>query len=191
MSTARVDFTRGAAERIARVVRLVEQGDRGQSGPTWERVPGGGGGGIEMGGNVLLPRGKVITTHRELLTKLPLPTAAALMWTMHYHSFVLPAATDAAPAMRCCSRRGQSPDNPRDPPTTSSCAASPPPSFAAPAASHPLDPCCRDIDNSALVFVVVVGGEGGGRRPVVRGPYRFGGRRRWGLERILSTSCPL
>jgi hypothetical protein len=28
MSTARVDFTRGAAERIARVVRLVEQGDR-------------------------------------------------------------------------------------------------------------------------------------------------------------------
>ena len=45
MSTARVDFTRGAAERIARVVRLVEQGDRNQSGPTWERVPGGGGGG--------------------------------------------------------------------------------------------------------------------------------------------------
>lgn len=38
MSTARVDFTRGAAERIARVVRLVEQGDRNQSGPTWERV---------------------------------------------------------------------------------------------------------------------------------------------------------
>ena len=44
MSTARVDFTRGAAERIARVVRLVEQGDRGQSGPTWERVDTGGGG---------------------------------------------------------------------------------------------------------------------------------------------------
>ena len=38
MSTARVDFTRGAAERIARVVRIVEQGDRGQSGPTWERA---------------------------------------------------------------------------------------------------------------------------------------------------------
>jgi hypothetical protein len=38
VSTARVDFTRGAAERIARVVRIVEQGDRGQSGPTWERV---------------------------------------------------------------------------------------------------------------------------------------------------------
>ena len=38
MSTARVDFTRGAAERIARVVRLVEQGDRGQSGPTWGSV---------------------------------------------------------------------------------------------------------------------------------------------------------
>lgn len=45
MSTARVDFTRGAAERIARVVRIVEQGDRGQSGPTWERVDGGGSGG--------------------------------------------------------------------------------------------------------------------------------------------------
>ena len=44
MSTARVDFTRGAAERIARVVRLVEQGDRGQSGPTWDKVDGGGGG---------------------------------------------------------------------------------------------------------------------------------------------------
>ena len=28
MSTERVDFTRGAAERIANVVRLVEQGDR-------------------------------------------------------------------------------------------------------------------------------------------------------------------
>lgn len=28
MSTARVDFTRGAAERIARVVRTVEQGER-------------------------------------------------------------------------------------------------------------------------------------------------------------------
>ena len=44
MSTARVDFTRGAAERIARVVRLVEQGDRGQSGPTWGRVDSGSGG---------------------------------------------------------------------------------------------------------------------------------------------------
>ena len=31
MSTARVDFTRGAAERIARVVRLVEQGERDES----------------------------------------------------------------------------------------------------------------------------------------------------------------
>lgn len=28
MSTARVDFTRGAAERIARAVRIVEGGDR-------------------------------------------------------------------------------------------------------------------------------------------------------------------
>lgn len=43
MSTARVDFTRGAAERIARVVRIVEQGDRNQSGPTWDAVDGGGG----------------------------------------------------------------------------------------------------------------------------------------------------
>lgn len=38
MSTARVDFTRGAAERIARVVRLVEQGERDQKGPTFPMV---------------------------------------------------------------------------------------------------------------------------------------------------------
>jgi len=45
VSTARVDFTRGAAERIARVVRLVEQGERDQTGPRYGRVdsePGGG-----------------------------------------------------------------------------------------------------------------------------------------------------
>lgn len=35
MSTARVDFTRGAAERIANAVRIIEQGDRTQSGPTF------------------------------------------------------------------------------------------------------------------------------------------------------------
>lgn len=40
MANDRVDFTRGAAERIARAVRIVEQGDRNQSGPTWERVDG-------------------------------------------------------------------------------------------------------------------------------------------------------
>lgn len=38
MSTARVDFTRGAAERIAAVVRIVEQGDRDQSGPSYGRI---------------------------------------------------------------------------------------------------------------------------------------------------------
>jgi hypothetical protein len=38
VSTARVDFTRGAAERIARTVRLVEQGERDQSGPRFGRV---------------------------------------------------------------------------------------------------------------------------------------------------------
>ena len=38
MSTARVDFTRGAAERIAAVVRIVEQGDRNQSGPAYPRI---------------------------------------------------------------------------------------------------------------------------------------------------------
>ena len=38
MSTARVDFTRGAAERIARVVRLVEQGDRDQAALRFRRV---------------------------------------------------------------------------------------------------------------------------------------------------------
>lgn len=43
MANDRVDFTRGAAERIARAVRIVEQGDRSQSGPTWKRVSSGGG----------------------------------------------------------------------------------------------------------------------------------------------------
>lgn len=38
MSTARVDFTRGAAERIAAVVRRVEQGDRDGSPLTFRRV---------------------------------------------------------------------------------------------------------------------------------------------------------
>lgn len=38
MSTARVDFTRGAAERIARAVRIVEQGQRDQAGPRFGRV---------------------------------------------------------------------------------------------------------------------------------------------------------
>lgn len=38
MSTARVDFTRGAAERIARAVRIVEQGERGESPLRFGRV---------------------------------------------------------------------------------------------------------------------------------------------------------
>lgn len=38
MSTARVDFTRGAAERIASVVRRVEQGDRDGAPLTFRRV---------------------------------------------------------------------------------------------------------------------------------------------------------
>lgn len=38
MSTARVDFTRGAAERIAAVVRRVEQGDRDESPLRFSRV---------------------------------------------------------------------------------------------------------------------------------------------------------
>lgn len=38
MSTARVDFTRGAAERIASVVRQVEQGNRNGSPLTFRRV---------------------------------------------------------------------------------------------------------------------------------------------------------
>lgn len=39
--TERVTFTRPAAERIAKVVRTVEQGDRGGSGLSFERVGGG------------------------------------------------------------------------------------------------------------------------------------------------------
>ena len=44
MSTARVDFTRGAAERIAAVVRRVEQGDRDGTALTFGKVdtPTGG-----------------------------------------------------------------------------------------------------------------------------------------------------
>lgn len=38
MSTARVDFTRSAAERIAAVVRTVEQGDRDQAALRFRRV---------------------------------------------------------------------------------------------------------------------------------------------------------
>lgn len=50
MSTARVDFTRGAAERIARVVRLVEQGERDQTGPTYGKVDDSGyGTGVRRG----------------------------------------------------------------------------------------------------------------------------------------------
>ena len=38
MSTARVDFTRGAAERIAAVVRQVEQGERDGTGLAFRKV---------------------------------------------------------------------------------------------------------------------------------------------------------
>ena len=38
MSDNRVDFTRGAAERIARAVRIVEQGDRDGAALTFKRV---------------------------------------------------------------------------------------------------------------------------------------------------------
>jgi hypothetical protein len=48
MSTARVDFTRGAAERIARVVRIVEQGDRDGAPLTFRRVGGEGGKAIRL-----------------------------------------------------------------------------------------------------------------------------------------------
>ena len=134
---------------------------------------------------------QVITSPRELLSKLPLLADAALVWTMHFHSFVPPAAAAAAPATCCCSQRGQLPDDPRDPPTSSSCAASLPPSSAAPTASHPLDPHCRNINDGALVFIIVIAGGGGGRKPVIRGPDRFGGWHHRGLERIPRTSRPL
>lgn len=38
MADERVDFTRGAADRIARTVRLVEQGQRDQSGPRYGKL---------------------------------------------------------------------------------------------------------------------------------------------------------
>ncbi len=45
MSTARVDFTRGAAERIARAVRIVETGERDGAPLTFKRPFEAGGGG--------------------------------------------------------------------------------------------------------------------------------------------------
>lgn len=42
--TERVTFTYSAAERIAKTVRRVEQGDRGAEGLVFERIGGGGGG---------------------------------------------------------------------------------------------------------------------------------------------------
>jgi len=44
VSTARVDFTRGAAERIAAVVRKVEQGDRDGAPLTFRKVETSAGG---------------------------------------------------------------------------------------------------------------------------------------------------
>jgi len=44
MSTARVDFTRGAAERIAAVVRQVESGNRDGAPLTFQKVGSEGGG---------------------------------------------------------------------------------------------------------------------------------------------------
>jgi hypothetical protein len=44
VSTARVDFTRGAAERIANVVRIVETGDRDGQPLRFGKVDTGGGG---------------------------------------------------------------------------------------------------------------------------------------------------
>lgn len=50
MSTARVDFTRGAAERIAAVVRAVEQGERDGAPLNFRRVGDDGfGGGVRRG----------------------------------------------------------------------------------------------------------------------------------------------
>ena len=48
MSTARVDFTRGAAERIARVVRIVEQGDRDGAALRFGKVGTDGGRGARV-----------------------------------------------------------------------------------------------------------------------------------------------
>lgn len=50
MSDARVDFTRGAAERIARAVRVVEQGERDQTGPRYSKIleQRGGGGALRL-----------------------------------------------------------------------------------------------------------------------------------------------
>ena len=46
--TERVTFTRPAAERIAKVVRAVERGNRDCGGLTFRHVCGGGGGGTQV-----------------------------------------------------------------------------------------------------------------------------------------------
>lgn len=49
---SRVDFTKSAADRIAKVVRIVERGSRDQKGPHYSRVwedGSGGGGSIRLG----------------------------------------------------------------------------------------------------------------------------------------------
>jgi hypothetical protein len=55
MSDARVDFTRGAAERIARAVRIVETGERDGAPLTFKRP-------VESGGGKPLRIGKTTAT---------------------------------------------------------------------------------------------------------------------------------
>ena len=97
-----------------------------------------GGGGIEIGGDVLLSRASDQFRQRTFNKATSAGRCRARVDNAYYLSFVLPAAAAAASAARCCSRQGQSPDDPRDPPTPSSCAASPPPPH--PTRRHPVRP---------------------------------------------------
>jgi hypothetical protein len=64
VSTARVDFTRGAAERIAAVVRLVEQGERDGNPLVYRKVDAVGGKTLRVGtftGDWQINQSKVVT----------------------------------------------------------------------------------------------------------------------------------
>jgi hypothetical protein len=85
----RITFTRPAAERIAKVVRQVEGGDRDSSGLTFRRVPpqGEGGGG---GGNVRLA---IYTATSSWFALSPFSIAATSTFNTKTIQFVFPTAT--------------------------------------------------------------------------------------------------
>jgi hypothetical protein len=85
VSTARVDFTRGAAERIARVVRVVEQGSRDESPLRFGKA-------IAPGGEKTV-RLAVWTATSSWFPISPFTTAATTESHVRTIQFVFPTAT--------------------------------------------------------------------------------------------------